>query len=348
MTDAAGTQATRADGASRAPAQAGPRGRRRRAPQVPGWPSGGDRPVVGFIGLGRMGAPMALNLRRAGFQVVAFDANARAVEPLLAAGAAAAESAPGTAASCDVLVTMLPGPPQIEAVMTGHGGAFQALREGAVWVDMSTSTPVVGRALALEGEPRGVAVLDAPVAGMVKSAVAGTLQVFAGGTAADLARVRPVLEAMGDPDKVVHVGPRGAGYALKLCLNLLWFIHAAASAEVLVLGAKAGVEVGTLRDALVAGPAGSVLLARDIDGVFDGDYDESFTLDLVTKDLGLAVDLGRDLGVPLELGALVEQLHRRARALYGDQAGELSSVRMAEEAAGIKLRLGEPGPGWPA
>lgn len=308
-----------------------------------GWPSGGERPIVGFIGLGRMGAPMALNLRRAGYEVVAFDARAEAVEPLQAAGAAAAESGPGTAASCDVLITMLPGPPQIEAVMTGRGGAFQALREGAIWVDMSTSTPAVGRALAREGEPRGVAVVDAPVAGMVTGAVAGTLQIFAGGAAADVARVQPVLEAMGAPDKVLHVGQHGTGYAVKLCLNLLWFIHAAASAEVLVLGAKAGVEVGTLRRALVGGPAGSVLLARDIDGVFEGDYDESFTLDLVTKDLGLAVDLGRDLGVPLEVSALVEQLHRRARALYGDRAGELSSVRMEEEAAGIKLRLGHPG-----
>jgi len=312
---------------------------------VSGWPSGGERPVVGFIGLGRMGAPMALNLRRAGYEVVAFDARAEAVEPLQAEGATAAESAPGTAASCDVLITMLPGPPQIEAVMTGHGGAFQALREGAVWIDMSTSTPVVGRSLAREGEPRGVAVVDAPVAGMVRGAETGTLQIFAGGSPADVARVLPLLEVMGDPDKVQHVGPRGSGYAVKLCLNLLWFIHAAASAEVLVLGAKAGVEVGTLRRALVAGPAGSVLLERDIDGVFEGDYDESFTLDLVTKDLGLAVDLGRDLGVPLELSALVEQLHRRARALYGDRAGELSAVRMVEEAAGIKLRLGGPAAG---
>jgi 3-hydroxyisobutyrate dehydrogenase len=306
---------------------------------VNGWPSGHERPVVGFIGLGRMGAPMALRLRRAGYDVVAFDARAEAVEPLVAAGAIAAESAPGTAASCDVLITMLPGPPQVEAVMTGHGGAFQALREGAVWVDMSTSTQVVARALAREGERHGVAVVDAPVAGMVDDAVSGALQVFAGGSAADVARVRPVLEAMGDPERVVHVGPLGSGYAVKLCVNLLWFSHAAASAEVMVLGAKAGVEVGTLRRALVAGPAGSVLLEHDIDGVFDGDYDEGFTMDLVTKDLALAVDLGRELGVPLELAAVVEQLHRRARALYGDKAGELSSVRMAEDAAGLKLRL---------
>jgi 3-hydroxyisobutyrate dehydrogenase len=222
--------------------------------------------------------------------------------------------------------------------MGGHGGAFQALRNGSVWIDMSTSTPALGRALAREGEPRGVAVVDAPVAGMVRGATAGTLQVFAGGTDHDVTRVRPVLEAMGDPDRVLHVGPRGTGYAVKLCLNLLWFIHAAGSAEVLVLGTKAGVDPTVLRRALVDGAAGSTLLARDIGGVFEGDYDTSFTLDLVTKDLALAVDLARDTGVPLEIGALVEQLHRRARALYGDGAGELSSVRMIEEAAGVSLR----------
>ena len=306
------------------------------------WPSGGDRPVVGFIGLGRMGSPMAAHVLAAGFELVAFDVRGEALEPLVARGARVAESAPGLAAMVDVLVTMLPGPPQVEAVMLGPGGALQALRDGSVWIDMSTSTPAAGRMAAEEGAPRGVAVVDAPVAGMVKGATAGTLQVFVGGDEDDVQRVRPVLEAMGDPAKIVHVGPRGAGYAVKLCLNLLWFIHAAAAAEVLVLGAKAGVNVGTLRQALVSGPAGSVLLERDIDGVFDGDYDESFTLDLVTKDLGLAVDLGRELGVPLELSALVEQLHRRARALYGDGGGELSSVRLVEEAAGIKLRLGDP------
>jgi 3-hydroxyisobutyrate dehydrogenase len=312
---------------------------------IGGWPSGRTRPVVGFIGLGRMGRPMASNIARARFELVVFDVRGEATEPLVTLGARVAESAPGLAAEVDVLVTMLPGPAQVEAVMLGAGGAFQALRTGSVWIDMSTSTPIAARVAAEDGAPRAVAVVDAPVAGMVKGAVAGTLQVFAGGDAEAVARVRPVLEAMGDPERIIHCGVLGTGYATKLCLNLLWFIHAHAAAEVLVLGAKAGVEVGTLRRALVGGPAASVLLERDIDGVFEGDYDESFTLDLVTKDLGLAVDLGRELGVPLEMSALVEQLYRRARALYGDRAGELSTVRMVEEAAGIKLRVRGPGAG---
>jgi 3-hydroxyisobutyrate dehydrogenase len=309
-------------------------------PRGSGWPSGGERPVVGFVGLGRMGAPMARNIRAAGFDVIACDANASVLQGLADNGFGTADSAAATAAACDVLITMLPGPPQVEAVMFGSDGAFGALREGSVWIDMSTSTPAVGGRAAALGRERGIETLDAPVAGMVKGATAGTLQIFVGGSAGTFGRCRPLLESMGDPERIQLVGPKGAGYAVKLCLNLLWFIHAAASAEVLVLGAKAGVEVGRLRRALVDGPAGSVLLERDIDGVFSGDYDESFTLDLVTKDLGLAVDLGRELGVPLELSALVEQLHRRARAVYGDRAGELSAVRLVEDAAGIKLRLG--------
>ena len=296
---------------------------------------------VGFIGLGHMGGPMSLNMLRAGIPMVVHDLNKEAAEEHIALGATWAESPAEVAAQVDVLVTMLPGPPQVESVMFGTDGAFDALRSGACWTDMSTSTPAAAARAVDAAAQRGIGLLDAPVAGMVKGARAGELQIFVGGDAAWLERCRPVLEVLGEPDRIQHVGPKGAGYAVKLCLNLLWFIHAAASAEVLVLGAKAGVEVGALRRALVDGPAGSVLLERDIDGVFEGDYDESFTLDLVTKDLGLAIDLARDLGVPLELSALVEQLYRRARAVYGDKAGELSAVRLVEDAAGIKLRLSD-------
>jgi 3-hydroxyisobutyrate dehydrogenase len=302
------------------------------------WPSGSERPVVGFIGVGRMGAPVAARVRRAGFEVVVFDARAEATEPLVAMGAHVAETAPGTAASCDILITLLPGPAQIEAVMAGRSGAFQGLREGAVWMDMSTSSPAAARAVTVDAPARRVAVLDAPVAGMVRDVDAGTLQVFVGGKARDVGRVRPVLEAIAAPERIQHVGGPGSGYVVKLCLTLLWLIQSAASAEVLVLGAKAGVDVAVLRRALVDGPAGSTLLRRDVEGVFAGDYDLSYPLDLVTKDLALAVDLGREAGVPLELAALVEQLHRRARALYGDSAGGLSAVRLAEEAAAIRLR----------
>jgi 3-hydroxyisobutyrate dehydrogenase len=293
---------------------------------------------VGFVGLGRMGEPMAANVRRAGYEVAVHDVRREAAAGLEADGAAWAGSPAELAAGVDVLITMLPGPPQVEAVMLGEGGAFGALRPGSTWVDMSTSTPAAGRRAAALGAGRRVAVVDAPVSGMVRGAISGRLQVFVGGDAEDVARVRPVLEAMGDPERIFHVGPRGAGYAVKLCINLLWFVHVAAAAEVLEMGLRAGVDLDVLRASLAASPANSLVIERDILPVWEGDYDDSFTLDLVTKDLGLAIDLGRETGTPMEVSALVEQLHRRARALYGDRAGELSVVRLYEDATGTLLR----------
>jgi len=300
---------------------------------------------IGFVGLGRMGSPMAANLRRAGYELIVHDTRAEATAPLVALGAVAASSAAETAGLADVLITMLPGPPQVEAVLLGAGGAFGALRPGSVWIDMSTSTPAVGRRAAELGAARRIGVIDAPVSGMVKGATAGTLQIFVGGEVDDVERCMPILRAMGDPERIFHVGARGTGYAVKLCLNLLWFIHVAAAAEVMQLGVRAGVDVEVLRRSLAASPATSNVIERDILPVYDGDYDESFTLDLVTKDLGLAVDLGREVGVPMEVSALVEQLHRRARAIYGDRGGELSAVRLTEDATGTRLRRTPPVPG---
>jgi 3-hydroxyisobutyrate dehydrogenase len=300
----------------------------------------GRRPTVGFIGLGRMGAPMARNLLAAGVPLVAHDRSPEATAALSAHGASPARSPREVATRVDVLVTMLPGPPEVEAVVFGPDGAFEGFRPGATWIDMSTSTPAAGARAAAEGEARGLRVLDAPVSGMVAGAVAGTLQVFVGGDGADVERCRPLLDAMGDPERVFHVGPRGAGYAVKLCLNLLWFVHVAGAAEVLQLGVRSGVEVGTLLRALAASPASSRVVERDIRPVLEGDYDESFTLDLVTKDLTLALDLAGSVGVPVEVARVVADLHRRARERYGDRGGELSVVRLLEDATGTPLRPG--------
>jgi 3-hydroxyisobutyrate dehydrogenase len=148
-----------------------------------------------------------------------------------------------------------------------------------------------------------------------------------------------VLEAIGDPQQIFHLGPSGSGHAVKLLLNLTWFVHAVATAEALTVGVKAGVDLEKLHTALVHSPANSGFLERDVRMVLDrGDYDEGFTMKLVTKDLGLAVDLARDVGVPVELASLVEQIHRRARAMYGDDAGEISAIRLYEDLAGIQLR----------
>ena len=135
---------------------------------------------------------------------------------------------------------------------------------------------------------------------------------------------------MGDPDRIIHVGGNGAGYTVKLMINLLWFGHLAATAEVLAVGVRAGVDLATLRRCLLASPAASNFLERDVLSVLErGDYDDSFALALACKDLGLAVDLARQSGVPAEVSALVEQIYRRARAQYGDDGGEMLPIKAA-------------------
>jgi 3-hydroxyisobutyrate dehydrogenase len=185
-----------------------------------------------------------------------------------------------------------------------------------------------------------VEVLVAPVAGLSIGAKAGSLAIYVGGPRHAFERALPLFEAMGDPDRIFHLGTHGAGYTVKLLLNLLWFIEAVAVGEVLSVGVRAGVALERLHGALVGSPANSVFLERDVRMVLDdGDYDEAFPMRLVTKDLGLAVELAREVGVPAELSALVEQIHRRARAVYGDEAGEISALRLYEDVAGVLLRL---------
>jgi 3-hydroxyisobutyrate dehydrogenase len=295
---------------------------------------------IGFIGLGHMGGPMALNLLRAGHRLVVHDTRPEAAREHLDLGATWASGPAECADQVQVLITMLPGPRQVEAVML-EAGAAAALAPGATWIDMSTSSPEAARRVdQVALAPRGVRRLDAPVSGMARGAIAGTLQIFVGGDDADYAEHRPVLEAMGDPERIFLVGPAGAGYTVKLMINLLWFAHLVATTEVLTMGVKSGVDLGVLRTALSASPAQSNFLSNDILGILEhGDYDESFAMALACKDLGLAVDVGRDVGVPVELSALVEQIYRRAKAQYGDSAGEMIPVKLYEDLAGLQLRL---------
>jgi len=293
---------------------------------------------IGFIGLGHMGFHMATNLQSSGHSLTVHDLNTSSAEPLLRNGARWGESPAAVAGSCDVVITMLPGPRQVRAVADGPDGIIAHLPTGRGWIDMSTSAPELGRELGLRSSARGVFQLDAPVSGMARGAKAGTLQIFVGGEEAPFQRYRPLLEAMGDPERIFHVGPLGAGHTVKLLLNLLWFIHAEAAAEAFVMGRLAGIELDTLQRSLVASPANSHFIEHDINSVFGGDYDESFSLALVCKDLGLAVDMGRDLGVPIEVSAIVEQIHRRALRAYGDDGGEMLAVKLLEDLTGTYLR----------
>jgi 3-hydroxyisobutyrate dehydrogenase len=290
-----------------------------------------------------MGAPMSRNILAAGHDLVVHDRRREAGAAVVAGGAAWADSPREAALRRDVAITMLPTPRHVEEVLLGPAGLLDGLPPGAVWIDMSTSVPAVADRVRAAAELRGVEVLDAPVSGMASGAVAGMLQIFVGGRAGTYQRLRPLLEAMGDPERILHVGPHGAGYTVKLMINLLWFAHLTATAEVLSVGTAAGVDLATLRRCLLASPAASNFLERDVLSVLrDGDYDESFALALACKDLGLAVDLARDAGVPVEVSAVVEQVYRRARAQYGDAGGEMLPIKLLEDLTGTPLRIDPP------
>jgi 3-hydroxyisobutyrate dehydrogenase len=298
---------------------------------------------VGFIGLGHMGAPMSRNVLAAGHDLVVHDVRSDAAAGLLAAGASWAGSPSESGADRDVVITMLPGPSQVEEVLLGPGGLLAGLPAGATWIDMSTSVPAVADKVAAVAGSSGVAILDAPVAGGITGATDGTLQIFVGGATEDYLRMRPLLEVMGDRERILHVGPPGAGYTVKLMLNLLWFASVTLTAEALTIGVRAGVDVATLRRSLLASAAASHFLEHDVLSVLErGDFDDSFALALACKDLGLAVDLARQTGVPAEMSAMVEQIYRRARAQYGDAGGQMLPIKLLEDLTSTQLRLSSP------
>jgi 3-hydroxyisobutyrate dehydrogenase len=293
---------------------------------------------VGFIGLGYMGGPMSRNILSAGHDLLVHDIRREAAAGLEVVGAGWAATPQEFAAGREAVITMLPAPAHVERVLLGPDGLLSGLAPGSVWIDMSTSVPAVAdRVRAVAGD---VAVLDAPVSGMAAGARAGTLQIFVGGEEAVFHRFRPLLEAMGDPDRILYVGGHGAGYTVKLMINLLWFAHLVVTAEVLTIGTQAGVDLATLRRCLLASPAASNFLERDVLSVLEaGDYDDSFALALACKDLGLAVDLAGHAGVPVEVSAVVEQVYRRARAQYGDAGGEMLPMKLYEDLTRAPLRL---------
>jgi 3-hydroxyisobutyrate dehydrogenase-like beta-hydroxyacid dehydrogenase len=234
------------------------------------------------------------------------------------------------ARAADVIITSLPGPLQVEAVVLGEDGVLAGARPGSVWIDMSTSSPELVRRIGEMAAERGIAVLDAPVTGAVDGARAGTLTIFVGGEREAVERSRPALEAMGR--RIFHCGALGTGLAAKLVTNLLWFINAVAIGEGLMLGARAGIALPQLREIITASAGNSWVAEHDVPAIFRGDYDPSFTLELCCKDLRLIAELGRTLGVPLELAALVEQTFVRAQAQYGGEQGEMQVVRLLEDA----------------
>jgi 3-hydroxyisobutyrate dehydrogenase len=293
-----------------------------------------DAPVVGLIGLGRMGTPMCATLVGAGHRVVAGDIRPERDAAATDAGAAWAGTADAVAAQADILLTSLPGPSELREAM-GH--ALGALRAGSAWVDLTSATPGEAEELGARARSAGVDCLDAPVGGGPGEAATGSLRLFAGGDADVIDRLRPVLGALG---QVEHVGRHGDGYTVKLLVNLLWFGQAVVTGEAMLLARARGLDLDVVRRALDASAAGSEFTRRDLPRLLDGDYLASFGVDRCAEELRSVTGLAEEAGLPFALSRRVADAYERALERYGAVDGELLAVALLEEEAGLHLRRG--------
>lgn len=288
---------------------------------------------VGFIGLGVMGRRMALNLRKAGYGLIVHDLNRAAVEELVAAGADDAGSIAG-AAQANIVITMLPDTPDVEAVVLGDGGLASAMRPGSVLIDMSSISPIATQAMARELAARGIEMLDAPVSGGYQGAESGTLSIMVGGEAAVLDRCRPVLEVMGKT--ISHIGGHGAGQVCKICNQVAVAINIQAVAEAMTLAKKNGVDPAKVRTALLGGFAQSRALDLHGQRVLDGNYIAGFRVTLQRKDLKLALENGSATGTVLPATALIQQLYGVLAATGRSELDNSSLALLLQELSGIE------------
>jgi 3-hydroxyisobutyrate dehydrogenase len=292
-------------------------------------------PEIGLVGLGRMGVPICANLVRAGYDVQAGDRRPEAAGQAARCGARWAPDLARLAAGVGVLVTVLPGPGEVRELMLGAGGVAGALRGGSTWIDMTSNSPRAMTEVRDALLDRGVQVLEAPMGGGVAAAEQGTLHLLVGGEAPVVAQHRDLLEVLG---RVRHVGGYGAGYTVKLLINLLWFGQAVAVAEALLLGRACGLDLGVLRDALADSAAGSRFIRDDLPALFAGDFMRTFGLDRCYEELQNVTGLARDHHVPFPVSEAVADLYRRALDRYGPVDGELLGAALLEEQAGLPLR----------
>jgi 2-hydroxy-3-oxopropionate reductase len=267
--------------------------------------------TLGFIGLGIMGRPMAKNLLKAGYPLVVHSRSKGPVDDLTAAGARSAPSAKAVTEQVDVLIPMLPNYPDVELVALGPQGILEGARAGLIYVDMSTSSPLVSQKVAKALAARGVKMLDAPVSGGERGAVEGTLSIMVGGDKPTFDLVLPIFQAIGKT--ITHLGPLGAGGFTKLANQIIVAVNLTALGEALTLAGKAGLNRELTLKALGGGLAGSRCLEQKTPNYLSNTYNPGFRVDLHFKDLGLIMESGRALGVPLPTTALVQELFAALR-----------------------------------
>ena len=295
--------------------------------------------TVGFIGLGNMGSGMSRSIQKAGYPMVVHDIREAATRPLLEGGARLAHSPSEVARLSDVIFTSLPGPEEVERVAMGPGGVLEGVKEGGIYVDLSTSGPNLIRRIAPRFRQKGAWLLDAPVSGGKRGAASRDLVIMVGGDQEIYQKIKPILDAFGD--KVMYAGPLGAGSVCKLVHNMIGEGVWQAIAEGMTLGVKVGVEPRALWECVRRGDVGRMsrlheVLART---VFPGRFErDSGDLDMVHKDIELATALAREYNVPTRAATLAQQIMVQAiNRGWGHEDGSIT-FRLQEEAAGVEVR----------
>ncbi|MGW1839761.1 2-hydroxy-3-oxopropionate reductase [Streptomyces sp. NPDC002067] len=269
-------------------------------------------PKIAWIGLGIMGSPMAENLIKAGYEVTGHTLEADKLDRLAAAGGTAAASVADAVRAADVVITMVPASPQVEAVAYGPDGILENARHGALLIDMSSITPQTSVDLAANAAAKGIRVLDAPVSGGEAGAIEAVLSIMVGGQQADFDAARPLFEALGKT--IVLCGPHGSGQTVKAANQLIVAVNIQACAEAVVFLEKSGVDLGAALDVLGGGLAGSTVLARKKENFLRRDFAPGFRIDLHHKDMGIVTDAARNVGAALPVGSVVAGLVASLRA----------------------------------
>jgi len=273
---------------------------------------------VGFIGLGIMGKPMAMNLLAAGYPLTVHSRSPGPVDEVVSRGATRASGAAEVAAASDLTITMLPDTSDVEVVLTGAGGVLEGVAAGALVIDMSSIDPAPTRAMAEVFAKRDVAMVDAPVSGGERGAIDGTLSIMIGGEPDAIARAMPIFQVLGKT--IVHVGPSGAGQVTKACNQLVVAATIEAVAEALLLAERSGVDPGKVREALLGGFAGSKILEVHGQRMLDRAFDPGFRIRLHRKDARIVEDAAHATGTPIPSFAVVAEQLQRA---LDDGDGEL-------------------------
>jgi 2-hydroxy-3-oxopropionate reductase len=288
--------------------------------------------TIAFIGLGIMGGPMARHLVKAGHSVIGFNRSSGPVERLTADGAKGAGSAAKAVSDAEVIITMVPDSPDVEALALGEGGIYANAPQGSIHIDMSSIRPDVAVQLADAGKAAGIRVMDAPVSGGETGAIEGTLSIMVGADPADFEEVKPILDTMGTA--VVLVGPVGSGQTVKAANQLIVAGTLELVAEAIVFLQAYGVDTAAAVEVLSGGLAGSRVLERKAGNMLAGNFQPGFRIELHHKDMGIVTAAARERDVAIPLGALTAQLVGAVRAQGDGDLDHSALLRGVERLSG--------------